>query len=357
MSVASFDCRVYEIIVEKHPDPEVVSLELARIGGYLCVVPKDKYKNGDKVVYIPEQAVVPENILEEMNLKGRLAGSKGNRVKAIKLRGVISQGLIYPAKDEWKVGDDVKEELNITKYEPPIPDELKGEVSSWDVRIKFDVENIKKYDDIIQDGEEVIFTEKIHGTCTIITYIPDALSDLRKDDMVDGKWVVSSKGLAHQQLYYQDIEQNKDNIYLKALTDSMKSVLEEEFKDSQKLVTFYGETFGRIQDLKYGMKKDVSFRMFGLSVDGDFYDFDDMEELSQRLDIPMVPILYKGPFSQTVLEKYISGKESVSGKSLHIREGLVIYPAKERVDERIGRVFLKAVSPKYIFRKNGTEYN
>jgi len=41
----------------------------------------------------------------------------------------------------------------------------------------------------------------------------------------------------------------------------------------------------------------------------------------------------------------------------HIREGIVMVPAVERIDRSIGRVCLKSVSAEYLVRKNGTEYN
>ena len=249
--MASFECKVCEITIEKHPDPEVNRLELARIGGYVSIVPIDKYKTGDKVVYIPEQAVVPEELLKEMGLEGKLAGSKKNRVKAIKLRGVLSQGLVHSAKDEWNIGDDVKEELGIVKYEPPIPTHLGGEVDSWDVSIKFDIENIKKYPEVIQEGEDVILTEKIHGTCTVSSFVPEACKDLRKETMIDGKWAISSKGLSHKQLFFKDTEENRaSNLYIKAFNEKIREMLELEFSKYEEVVTFVGESFGRVQDLK-----------------------------------------------------------------------------------------------------------
>ena len=104
--MAKFECKVYEIKIKEHPNAD--SLELAIIEGYQAIIPKNKFKEGDKVIYIPEQAIVSEKILEEMNLTGRLAGKKANRVKAIKLRGIVSQGLIYPAKKRVGAGSRCK---------------------------------------------------------------------------------------------------------------------------------------------------------------------------------------------------------------------------------------------------------
>ena len=353
--MSSFECKVCTVSVEPHPNAD--RLELARIGGYVSLIPLGKYKNGDKVVYIPEQAVVPEDVLKVLGLEGKLDGKNKDRVKAKKFRGVLSQGLVYPAKEEWEVGKDVTEELKIVKYEPPIPVHLSGEVGSWDYKLKFDIENIKKYSDIIQEGEDVIFTEKIHGTCTIASFIPNSVEDLRKEEMVDGKWAIISKGLAQQQLYFKDVEANKNNLYIKAVNKKIRKALEEEFKDAKEVVTLFGESFGKVQDLRYGFEQDVSFRAFGIKVGEKFLDFDDFEKVCTKNNIPMVPVIYKGKFSQNILEYHTTGRELVSGRSLHIREGLVVYVAKERFDDRIGRVILKSVSGDYLTRKGGTEYN
>ena len=73
-------------------------------------------------------------------------------------------------------------------------------------------------------------------------------------------------------------------------------------------------------------------------------------------DLPRVPVLYRGPFSQEALMAHITGRESVSGREANLREGVVITPALERTDPRIGRVVAKSVSEAYLLRKGGTEY-
>ena len=350
--MAKFECLVYELKVMKHPDPEVERIELGQVGDYLSVIPKGVYNSGDRIVYIPESSVVPPNILKELNLEGKLAGSKKNRVKAIKLRGVLSQGIIYPAKANWVVGQDVAEILGITKYEPPIPTAMSGEVNSWGLKVKFDIENIKKYPQILKEGELVVYTEKIHGTCTIMSLAP---SNYRKEDMVEGKYAVSSKGLAERQLYFKDVEKNKDNIYLKALNSNVRKLMES--FNSDNLISVFGETFGKVQDLKYGKNQGVDFRAFGIKVGKSFLNYNEFEDLCSKFNIPTVPKVYEGPHSKEALEIHTKGKEQVSGNEAHLREGVVIYPQKEREDIEIGRVILKSVSDNYLTRKGGTEFN
>ena len=91
--MAYFEVNVVKIDqIEDHPNAD--ALELAVIGGYRAIVKLGDFKAGDLVVYIPEQSIVPQWLLERMGLEGRLAGKDKNRVKAIKLRGVLSQGLV-----------------------------------------------------------------------------------------------------------------------------------------------------------------------------------------------------------------------------------------------------------------------
>src|SRR5579862_9548507 len=71
-------------------------LEMAKLGSmsYQFVITKGSYKPGDLVVYFPIDSILPEHIVETLGLTGKRAGSEGNRVKTIRLRGQISQGVV-----------------------------------------------------------------------------------------------------------------------------------------------------------------------------------------------------------------------------------------------------------------------
>src|SRR5450755_4251106 len=78
------------------------ALELAVIKGWQCVVPKGKFKAGDRVVYVPVDSVMPDALAEAMNITKYL--SKG-RVRCAKLRGEPSFGVIMdPADASWPIG-------------------------------------------------------------------------------------------------------------------------------------------------------------------------------------------------------------------------------------------------------------
>ena len=121
--MSKLDARIFPITVSEHHNAD--RLEIARVRGYQCVVGKGQFQDGDLVAYIPEQSIVPDKIIEDLGLTGRLAGPAHNRVRIEKIRGVISQGLCYPVRDGKIKGVDVEEGQNVTdllgliKYDPP----------------------------------------------------------------------------------------------------------------------------------------------------------------------------------------------------------------------------------------------
>ena len=121
--MSEFEVKTYPIIIERHPNADL--LELARIGDYYSIVLKGQFQTGDTCAYIPEASVVPDSLIAKMGLEGKLAGRAHNRVKAIKLRGILSQGLVYPMPNHPQ-GMDVADILGITKWEPPIPTNMSG---------------------------------------------------------------------------------------------------------------------------------------------------------------------------------------------------------------------------------------
>lgn len=90
------------------------NIQVATVLGWQVVIKKDEYKVGDLVSYIQIDTVVPEKEQFEF-LRPR-----NFRVRTIKLRGQISQGLIVPLPEgKWEEGDDVTTVLGIKKYEKP----------------------------------------------------------------------------------------------------------------------------------------------------------------------------------------------------------------------------------------------
>lgn len=364
--MSTFAVTTVRVTITSHPKAD--ALELARVGDYCSVVRKGQFQSGDLVAYIPEQALVPEPLLEELGLTGRLAGSAKNRVKAIKLRGVLSQGICLPAREGWEEGADVTTLLGITKYEPPVPTHMNGVLypAGFDRCMKYDIENFKRYPEVIKAGEEVIFTEKIHGTWCQLGLVPEAMAHPEH-----GCLVVSSKGLAAKGLALMpDADKNATNLYLRvARTLDIVNRLRLVFGDqlsTEMPVFVLGEVFGKgVQDLSYGAvaasEDKVGFRVFDIYVgqpgSGHYLSHEALSQACQDLELARVPVVYRGPFNREVMLEHTNGRETVSGSKLHLREGVVIRPVDERYDDKLGRVQLKSVSEAYLLRKGGTEYN
>lgn len=397
--MSTFDCKVVPITILPHPNAE--KLELAQVADYRCVVGKDLYKTGDLVAYIPEAAVIAEDQLQffgywnEEQGKGLLAGSKGDRVKAVKLRGEVSQGLVFPVNKiamylgqpdrEFAVGDDVAGLLGIVKYEPPIPVGMAGEVynAGSSLTVDYDIENLKKYPDVLQEGEEVIFTEKLHGTSFQIGLLPATPKFFHDDHFKvshptygEGYFFIASKGLGSQGLCFKDNESNKNNLYVRAarqfgLFEKLLKYRFEVIEANGALkyeipVILQGEVYGAVQDLTYGAKQgEIFFRAFDICY-GDrmvreYADEKDFQIAIDVMGIERCPVLYVGPYSKEKILELTHHTKSVVCPT-QISEGGVVKPTKERKDPSVptmrGRVIFKSINEDYLLRKgNATEFN
>jgi len=373
--------------VEKHPDAD--RLDVVTIGGYLCIANKNddgssRYKEGELVVYIPEGSVMPLWMMKEMDFWDINKDKPAFRyVKAKKLRGIFSQGILYPTDNSCvvikypnryegivvKEGDDVAEFLGITKYEPPVPISMQGQASGEFAKytMKVDFESIQKNMRLFDPEDEVIVTEKLHGTQCIIGYIPG----LNHPDLLNGNILVTSKGVGAQGFVYKNLDVNKDNLYVKMLnetiTDSMLEVLENVVKNGGVEITsihIFGEIFGiGVQDLGYGFNKP-QLRIFDIAINREFMPYDLMVEFVYDLGLDPVPILYRGKFD---LEEFLplrdgpttqwARKDSLIAEDrdkAHIREGIVIKAVDGSYHPRYGRKIAKWVSPSYLLRKGNT---
>lgn len=356
-------------------------IDVATIMDYRCVIPKGKMTEDDYIVYIPEFSIVPDWILEKMNLVGKLAGTAKNRVKAIRLRGVLSQGLVLPIEKNGNdygmtdgttfrsFGETLTENMNVAsilgikKYEPTLPAHMAGEVFHYKNGYfcpAYDIENIKNHSNVLQNGELVEFTEKLHGTNACYAHVAEEVPESF------GHWIVASKGLSAKQLGFKNNDQNQRNLYVNTgLTLSLMS----KFEEAAKIMglgedyAVFGEIFGNgVQDLQYGFtnseKAFCGFDVYvGKAPAGRYLDVEDRNTFFALAGLPTVPVLYCGPFSVEIMQKYTVGKETISGKERHIREGIVIKPMKERRDQTAGRVVFKNINEDYLLRKNGSEFN
>jgi len=111
-------------------------------------------------------------------------------------------------------------------------------------------------------------------------------------------------------------------------------------------LTLYAETYGQVQNLTYGTKRG-QFLIAGFDVlkGNEWLSWNELESI--RSNIPWVPVLYQGPYSESLAREFAEGNSLIAGAD-HIREGCVIKPVRERTCPEVGRVMLKIVSNAYL---------
>ncbi|MER6980574.1 RNA ligase (ATP), partial [Streptomyces carpinensis] len=245
---------------------------------------------------------------------------------------------------------DFAELLGITKWVPPVPPTMSGDVEpAPDLLPWVDIENIQRYPDVFTAGEPVVLTEKLHGTACLLTFFAD-----------DGRVQISSKGFGARSLA---LKEDPRNLYWRAVR--AHRVPEAAARLAERLgarrVGIFGEVYGAgVQDLTYGAdgrRDTLGYAVFDVSaeIDGAVRWLDAGELLDGEL--PLAPRLYEGPYDIGRVLEFATGRETVSGRELHLREGVVIRPAVERHSPvTAGRAIAKAVSPAYLTRMGGTEY-
>lgn len=390
--MSEFSCEVVRVKIEPHPNADAI--EIAKIGDYQSIVRKGQLVDGDLAVYIPEQAVVPEWLLRQMGMydevkqKGGLAGSGGNRVKACRIRGVVSQGLILPldqgdaevgldafcqaptddgvgAAMYVREGDDAAEFLGITKYEPPLPSHMRGKAIGVDLHAtaKYDFENIKKCPRLFDDGELVVITEKIHGTLLMICVVPEQDAN---EKYYKGRVAISSKGLGGRGIVLDHTDET--NIYAQTvmqngLMDAALALFDIGSTRENKPCFVFGEVYGRTlggKDVQagfaYGASK-LQFRAFDMCIGTrgteEYLPAVHFAEACHQAGIEHVPMLYVGPFSREVLAEHTDGDTTIAG-GLNMREGVVVKSAIEERHPFYGRKIAKSVSEAYLLRSGET---
>lgn len=308
------------------PHENADRLEIIPVNGWQAVVGKGQFKLGDRAVYIEPDYTVPTNRPEFAFLAKE--GKERHRLKAIRLRGVLSYGLLIPlpvALGDRAVGDDVMADLSVERYEPPIEfgprDELPHNEWPQVHAPKFDIESLQKFPGILQPGEPVIVTEKIHGANARYVF-------------VDGVFYMGSRT--------RWLKPDAMHEWRRA-ADSEPRI--RSWCGGHPGVVLYGEVFGAVQSLKYGSSSAVRFAAFAASERGEWWD---TERLHADPSLPVVPVIYEGPWDPSLVLPLAELDSSVQGVgSGHMREGIVIVPKRERRCGEIGRVALKHISNRY----------
>jgi RNA ligase (TIGR02306 family) len=169
------------------------NIELALVDGWEVVVGKGIYGKDELVVYLEIDSWVPTAVAPFLTKPGKepsvYNGIPGERLRTIKLKKQVSQGLIpFHAPCGSNVGDDLSESLNITKWERPeefLPSNAKGNFPAFIPKTEQErLQNIE-LSDLVRETEWEV-TEKMHGS-SMTVYHKDGVVGVcsRNFDLLD----------------------------------------------------------------------------------------------------------------------------------------------------------------------------
>lgn len=329
--------------VTKHPNAD--QLEICTLKSYPSlqfITAKGKYTTDIIVVYFPLDSVLPADILEKLQLTGKLKGKDKNRVQTICLRGSMSQGLIIPVcelfNEQVPIGTDVTERLQVVKYEPPVVPCHNANLLPLPCGLKaYDLEGCDRFQDILEIlmDKVVCITEKVEGANFSVTATPSGeLWVNQRNFTIQPKsgsehdfWrVASSQGLIQE-------AKTLASLYLEN-------------------VTIYGEFIGPGYQGNIYKRSLHQVLVFDVKVGNSFMDASRCIELFQNM---YVPILSMG----ITLREWLNGKtihEASSGSSKllssQLREGIVVKPIIDEYVTGFGRLILKQRDPVYLSKCN-----
>lgn len=332
--------RINEIQV--HPNAD--ALELVPVWGYVCAIRKGSFKVGDLAAYIEPDYEVPLGLPEFAFLQKPGKHRATHRIAVSRLRGVYSQGLLISAPEGSQEGDNVMEHFGITRWEPPEEMLVKGAFAEKGPEVfspKYDLENWRKYQNVLIPNEPIFLTPKIHGTNARFLWAEDRMWCGSRT-----QWKMRP-GLATPAKVNSEAEPmiTPANAWWTALEQNPWI---ETWCKANPGVILYGEVFGPgiQQGFHYGLKSgQVGFAVFDVLEKGQWVPNARFSE--PRFEgLRFVPTLYHGPNDSKVIRDLAEEKESFNGAG-HIREGVVIKLLNERYDVAVGRVALKHVSNNY----------
>ena len=326
-----------QIISDISPIPDADAIEVATVLGWHCVIRKDDgFRIGDRCVYFEI-----DSLLDKENPRFATFEKNNYRIRTIKLRGQISQGLVMPidilGPGEYEIGQDVSDILNVVKYEPPIPACISGIVRGpFPSYIpKTDETRVQILQDVLDrwDGTPVIITEKIDGSSMTIFF-----TSTYEDEPHFG---VCSRNLELK-------EEEENSLWRVARQHNLESILR---KHPQNLA-IQGEIIGTgLNKNRYQLDGQDIYIFNIFEIDNyRFFTHEETKAFCARYQLKMVP--EKGPgILNTSIDEIV---EMARGRSILnpkiFREGIVIRPLKEEKDPEIGRLSMKAINPDYLLK-------
>ena len=301
-------------IIDIQPIVGADVIVVVSVKGWKVVAKKDDYKVGDLAVYYEIDSFLPIRPQFEFLRKSsykRMGLIEGYRLRTIKLKNTISQGLLTPIPDgilDPKEGDDLTQVLDIVKYEPPIPAQLAGKIKGVFPSFipKTDEERCQNLDMSLYAGERVYITEKLDGT-SFSCYFNNGVFGV-----CGRNWELT--------------ETNDNSLWRMANMLELKDKLTKLGKN----IAIQGELVGNgINGNLYKLNDHKLFFFTAYDIDkGHRLFFDELEWLLFRLDVPMVPVLEKYGYvlpNENLVDNMLKYAEGKSILNMGVdREGVVV---------------------------------
>ena len=357
-------------INEIKPIPGADNIEQAVVGGWNCIIQKGQYAEGGLVVVATTDAVIPQELSDNLNVTNYLR--KGNRVRTVKLRGVYSECLIIPfmyasisSKKIVEECTDCMDVMSIFKYEPPARQVQlsSGRIIKYHQNPNFGVyykfPNIKNVAGMFTPEDDVQnlvqITRKIHGTNARYGIVKKGKLSFRDkvkkffrlaDEWIDYEYIYGShnceKGSDSQGFYSTDVWRTVAEKY------DIKSKLWKyvKYRGADNIgegLILYGEIYGAgIQkNYEYGLK-DIEFVGFDIKINGEYLPTDPAAYvIAGVMNLPHVPVLYNGIWNQEIQDSFVFNNFIEGTKIPH--EGIVI----KSLDGNRHKV-AKVINPDYL---------
>ena len=331
-------------IDEIRPIEGADAIEAAVVGGWTVVVKKGEFQAGALAVYLEIDSWVPHDLapfLSKGSEPREFNGVKGERLRTVKLRGQVSQGLLLPLSvfphslgfdyaTDKTVGEDVSHWLGIQKYEAPIPAQLAGDVAG-----PFPTEMPKTDQERIQNLTEEL--KEWQGDSKFTWEITEKLDGSSMTVFVNG----DVEGVCSRNWSLKETEGN--TLWKVARREQLIAKI----RRSGRNLALQGELIGEgIQGNRYGIVGQ-QFYLF------DIYDIDRGEYMTpferrtfcDTHGIKHVPVIAKEMVIQEFVQGLLDmaeGKSVLNGKAE--REGLVFKC------NTFGGPTFKAISNKFLLK-------
>jgi len=311
------------------PHPNADRLAVVRVDDYTVCVAKDMWEDGQKAAYIPIESIVDTDMPMFSFLK---KNKRFQKIKTCKLRGVYSQGVLIPVDNSYELGTDLAEHFNVRHDDPEAKfeancksSEIAGP-SSWAEIPKYDVDALLKYgSDWFNEDEDVMVTEKVHGTNFRCLYCADT-----------GKFYVGSR---KQWLAEQD-----GCLYWKIFRNCPELAT---FCKENPQYMFRGEGYGMQKHYTYGIT-DGKYGVVGFDLmykNRTYVSSRLLRNMLKTYDIPQVPLVGVYGYNLELMQELAEGPSLLGGSSP--REGIVVKPLKECQSDTFDRVILKLIGSGY----------